>query len=165
VGTSDSPSSAVDELADTFAEVARTLQAELSLQATLEKIVELAPKTIDGCQHAGVTLVKSGKMRTPAASDDVPGQVDAIQYETGEGPCLDAEDRAEGSIFAAHAAVALSAANQQDQLEQGMESRDVIGPAKCILMARQHITADEASTALRLEANVGRAAGTPLLDG
>lgn len=210
MGTSDSPSSAVDELADTFAEVARTLQAELSLQATLEKIVELAPKTIDGCAHAGVMLVKGGKMLTPAASDDVPAQVDAIQYETGEGPCLDAirdhdvfqtddlshetrwpkfsrraaeetgvasmlafrlfiqentmgalnlfskeaaafdaEDRAVGSIFAAHAAVALSAANQADQLEQGMESRDVIGQAKGILMARQHITADEAFDMLR----------------
>ncbi len=46
---SDDPRSAVQDLAETFAEVARTLRAELSVQSTLEKIVELAPKTIDGC--------------------------------------------------------------------------------------------------------------------
>jgi len=57
--------------------------------------------------------------------------------------------RAVGSIFAAHAAVALSAANQQDQMEMGMASRDVIGQAKGILMARQHIGADEAFDMLR----------------
>ena len=59
------------------------------------------------------------------------------------------EDRAVGSIFAAHAAVELSAANQQDQMEKGMASRDVIGQAKGILMARQHISADEAFDMLR----------------
>ena len=73
----------------------------------------------------------------------------ALNLFSKEAAAFDAEDRAVGSIFAAHAAVALSAANQQDQLEHGMESRDVIGQAKGILMARQHITADEAFDMLR----------------
>jgi GAF domain-containing protein len=209
VPTEDFPSP-TDELAETFAEIARTLRAERSVQATLERIVELAAKTIDGCDHAGVTFVERGRMHTPAASDDVPGLVDAVQYETGEGPCLDAirehevfqtddlaeeprwpgfsrraaeasgvasilsyrlfieadtmgalnlysrqkaafdvEDRAVGSIFAAHAAVALSAARQQEQLEQAIQTRDLIGQAKGILMARQHVSADEAFEMLR----------------
>jgi GAF domain-containing protein len=200
----------VADLAETFAEVARALTAERSVQATLEKIVELAVKTIDGCDHAGVSLVESGRVRTPAASDDVPGLVDTVQYETGEGPCLDAirehevfqtddltkeprwpnfsrraaeksgvssmlcyrlfveadtmgalnlyskernafdaEDRAVGSIFAAHASVALSAARQKDQLEQAIETRDLIGQAKGILMARQDVTAEQAFDMLR----------------
>ncbi|MDQ6715011.1 MAG: GAF and ANTAR domain-containing protein [Actinomycetota bacterium] len=207
---SEESTSRVESLGETFAEVARTLRGERSVQATLDKIVELAVKTIDGCEHAGVTLVERGKMRTPAASDEIPRLVDAVQYETGEGPCLDAirdhdvfqtddltqeprwpnfsrraaeesgvasmlayrlyieedtmgslnlysmqeaafdaEDRAVGSIFAAHAAVALSAANQQDNLEQAIETRDVIGQAKGILMARQHVSADEAFEMLR----------------
>jgi len=197
-------------LAETFAEVARVLRTDTSVQATLDRIVELAAKTINGCDHAGMTLVEGGKVRVPAATDDVPPQVDAIQSETGEGPCLDAirehdvfqtddlagearwpkfarraaeetgvasilsfrlfieedtmgalnlysketsafdaEDRAVGSIFAAHAAVALSAARKQDCLEQAIETRDVIGQAKGILMARQHVTADEAFDMLR----------------
>lgn len=206
----EDPKSSVDQLAEVFAEVARALRAQGSVQATLEKLVELAVKTIDGCDHAGVTVVEAGRFRTPAASDDVPQQVDMVQYETGEGPCLDAirdhdvfqtddlsqedrwpnfarrtaeetgvasmlsyrlyigedtmgslnlysdvkagfddEDRAVGSIFAAHAAVALSAANKQEQLEQAVQSRDLIGQAKGILMARQNISADQAFDLLR----------------
>jgi GAF domain-containing protein len=206
----EDPSTQVGDLAETFAEVARALRAEGSVQATLDKIVELAVSTIDGCDHAGVTLVEDGAVRTPAASDDVPELVDTVQYETGEGPCLDAirehevfqtddltqearwpnfsrraagesgvlsilayrlfveadtmgalnlfsrerdafdaDDRAVGSIFAAHAAVALSAARQKDQLEQAIATRDVIGQAKGILMARQDVTADQAFEMLR----------------
>ncbi len=77
--TSEEPNVEIQDLAETSAEVARTLLAELSVQATLEKIVELAPKTIDGCDHAGGSLVEGGRMRMPAGSDDVPRQVDAIQ--------------------------------------------------------------------------------------
>ena len=202
--------SQVEDLAETLAEVARALGAERSVQGTLEKIVELAVATIDGCDHAGLTLVEAGEMSAPATTDDIPGKVDAVQYETGEGPCLDAvrqhdvfqtddltqeerwpnfsrraaeetgvisvlsfrlfieedtmgalnlyskqeaafdaDDRAVGSIFAAHAAVALSAARKQAHLEQAVRTRDVIGQAKGILMARQHVTADEAFDMLR----------------
>jgi hypothetical protein len=56
----------------------------------LTKIPTLAVETIDGCDHAGISLVQSRRISTPAASDDVPVQVDAIQYETDEGPCIDA---------------------------------------------------------------------------
>ena len=210
VDPNDDPPSGADDLAETFAEVARALGAERSVQATLEKIVELAVKTIDGCEHAGVSVAERGTIRTPANSDDVPPKVDAVQYETGEGPCLDAirehdvfqtddlrqerrwpnfarraaeesgvvsmlsfrlyieedtmgalnlyskqkaafdaEDRAVGSIFAAHASVALAAAQQQAHLEHAIETRDLIGQAKGILMARQHVTADEAFDMLR----------------
>jgi putative methionine-R-sulfoxide reductase with GAF domain len=78
------------ELAETFAEVARALLGEDDVQATLLKITALAVETIDGCDHAGISLVEGRKIGTPAASDDVPVQVDAIQYETDQGPCLDA---------------------------------------------------------------------------
>ena len=47
-------------------------------------------ETIGGCDHAGISFLKGGKGSTPAASDGVPPLVDAIQYETGEGPCLSA---------------------------------------------------------------------------
>jgi len=73
----------------------------------------------------------------------------ALNLFSRDTAAFDAEDRAVGSIFAAHAAVALSAANQQDQMERGMASRDVIGQAKGILMARQRIGADEAFDMLR----------------
>lgn len=198
------------DLAQTFAGIARALLSENSVQATLQKIVDLAVETVDGCDHAGISFVEGRKITTRASSNDVPPRVDAIQYETGEGPCLDAirdqevfqtddlaeeerwpkfskraaretqvasmlcfrlfiehdtpgalnlnskrkaafndEDRVIGSVFAAHAAVALSTAVHDEQMANALESRDVIGQAKGILMARQGVNADEAFDMLR----------------
>src|SRR3954468_11784489 len=54
-------------------------------------MVELAVSTIRGCDHAGVSIVeRDGEIDTPAASEDVPRHVDELQYESNEGPCLDA---------------------------------------------------------------------------
>ena len=76
-------------LAEALAKVSRALQSEESAQETLQKIVELAVTTIDGCDHAGITIM-NGHVYTPAASSEVPMQVDQIQYATDQGPCLDA---------------------------------------------------------------------------
>lgn len=81
---------ASEELAQTFAEIARQLQAEETAERTLQRVCTAAVQTVPGCDHAGITLIRHGKVDTPAASDDVPVAVDAIQYETGEGPCLEA---------------------------------------------------------------------------
>lgn len=53
------------------------------------------------------------------------------------------------SVFAAHAAVALVTARRQEQLEGKGASRDVIGMAKGIVMARQKVSDDEAFDILR----------------
>jgi len=195
---------------ETFAEIARSLLSQEDVQTTLQKIVDLAVVTIDGCDHAGISFLKGGKVDTPAASDDVSRKVDAIQYETGEGPCLSAirdhevfqsgdlgrEDRwpsfasraqretgitsmlsfrlfvegdtlgalnlfskatdafddnsrTVGVVFAAHAAVALSTAIHEEQMDEALASRDLIGQAKGILMAREGVSADEAFDMLR----------------
>ena len=62
---------------------------------------------------------------------------------------FDDQDVATGSVFAAHAAVALSSAQREAQLEDKATSRDVIGMAKGIIMARQHVSDDEAFAILR----------------
>jgi GAF domain-containing protein len=77
-------------LAKTFSEVARVLIAEADPQATLERIVLLAVETIDGCQHAGISVIHGKIVTSPASSDAVPAILDRIQSETGEGPCIDA---------------------------------------------------------------------------
>lgn len=78
-------------LAVQFSEIARTLQAEQSLDATLQRIVESAVGNIDGADYAGITLVTGGGVvSTPASTDDVVVRIDRIQYETREGPCLSA---------------------------------------------------------------------------
>jgi transcriptional regulator with GAF, ATPase, and Fis domain len=198
------------DLAETFAEIARALLAQPDVQRTLDKMVELAVEAIDACDHAGISLVHDNQITTPAASDDVPTRVDAIQYEVDEGPCLEAIrthqtylsedleaerrwprfsrraaretgvrsmltfwlfveeetlgalnlysrrpgafeelDRAVGSVFATHAAVALSSALHEQHMDRALEGRDTIGQAKGILMAREHVSADQAFDMLR----------------
>jgi hypothetical protein len=78
------------ELAETFAEIARVLLAEVGAQATLGEIMHLAVQTVDACEHAGVSIVEDRKVSSAATSDDVPAIVDRLQTQTGEGPCLDA---------------------------------------------------------------------------
>ena len=51
-------------------------------------------------------------------------------------------------MFAAHAAVALAAVQQRDQLRRGLETRDVIGMAKGILMERYKLDGDRAFSVL-----------------
>jgi hypothetical protein len=77
--------------ADEFAALARELALKPTLTATLQAIVEYAAKTIDGAEYSAIT-VKQGnsQYRTVASTGDLPLRVDAIQYEVGEGPCLDA---------------------------------------------------------------------------
>ncbi|HVE76592.1 MAG TPA: GAF domain-containing SpoIIE family protein phosphatase [Actinomycetota bacterium] len=76
--------------AEAFAYVARALQSEGSEQETLQRIVDLAPRLIANCEHAGITMVVNSKVTTPAATGPVPLAVDRIQYEANQGPCLDA---------------------------------------------------------------------------
>jgi GAF domain-containing protein len=62
---------------------------------------------------------------------------------------FDDQDVAVGSVFAAHAAVALDNATREQDLENKAISRDVIGMAKGIIMARQQVTEAEAFDILR----------------
>ena len=192
------------QLALALADIAQALDTD-SVHETLQRIVDLAVATVPGCDHAGISVMHSGKVGTPAASDGVALRVDAIQCEVHEGPCLDAiategvfetgdlaaetrwprfsartfeetgvasilafrlsgRGRTLGSLnlfskhlnafgrdahdvgvlFAVHAAIALQAAQKTETLLTALETRDVIGQAKGILMERQNISDDEA---------------------
>lgn len=76
---------------NSFAQLARTLALQPSLAATLQAIVELAAATVPGAEDAAIT-VKRGELRyqTAAATGPLPLEVDAIQYRSLEGPCLQA---------------------------------------------------------------------------
>lgn len=78
-------------LAAHFSEIARTLQAETSLDTTLQAIVRSARDNIDGVDYAGITLVSGdGQVSTPASTDNLVVEIDRIQYRTKQGPCLSA---------------------------------------------------------------------------
>ena len=74
-----------------FSELARSLQAEPDLDQTLTSIVTAAVANVDGADLAGITLVsKSGALSTPAATDELAREIDRVQYEVRQGPCLSA---------------------------------------------------------------------------
>lgn len=74
-----------------FEEISRELLHTAGEQPTLERITELAVATIDGCDACGVSIRRSdGSVDTPACTSALVEQSDALQYQLGEGPCLDA---------------------------------------------------------------------------
>ena len=83
---------ALDEtwrLLDDFADAATALAQLGSGADVAEALCELTVKVVGG-DSASITSVRAGRALTTAASSPVPEQADAIQYATGEGPCLDA---------------------------------------------------------------------------
>ncbi|MEW9547442.1 GAF and ANTAR domain-containing protein [Nonomuraea sp. NPDC050783] len=88
-----------DDLAVKLSELARSLREENGAQETLDAIVSAAVGTVPGAQYAGLTVVRHrSALDTRAATDEVVRQVDRAQYETGEGPCLDAALREERTV-------------------------------------------------------------------
>jgi GAF domain-containing protein len=89
-----------EALAEDFAAIARLLQAETTPEQTQERITRAAVDTVAGCDHAAISLIgRRGGVQTVAPTDDVPVRVDAIQYETGQGPCLNAMSEHETSVI------------------------------------------------------------------
>lgn len=79
-----------EELAARFARVSRELVTAGRLQPTLDRLVDLATATVDGCDHAGITLAFDRQLHTAAATHEVVEEVDELQVSLDEGPCLDA---------------------------------------------------------------------------
>ena len=194
-----------DDLAHVLAGFARDVQRQPDRAAVLQTVVEAALRTVPGAQEGSVTLV-TGRRRvlSQAASSALPEQVDAVQEEVGQGPCLetafeehtvfvpdlasdvrwprfsaravrlgvcsmlsfqlyveadnlgalnlfarevgafDERSVVVGELFAAHAAVAYSAAQRESALERALVSRELVGQAQGILMERSRLTADQA---------------------
>lgn len=226
-GGASGGSTAVAELGplgEQFFDLARDLFAvppERGVIGVLERVVERAQELAPAAAMVSVTLRESdGSYHTPVETDALATRADRIQYETGEGPCVevvagassgtthsrdlahdpryprfgprvaalgmvgvvavgmfpesdpprlgalnyyfrsaeDLEDVDEDMmlLLAAHASVALQASQRVEaerlrtaQLTEALQSRDVIGQAKGILMQRRGVDADEAFDILR----------------
>jgi GAF domain-containing protein len=196
---------AAADLAAQLSDLARELQHVDDTDSILAGIVHAALELVPHAAHASVSLITGGRtIDSRAASSDLPRQVDALQSETGQGPCLDAsyderivsvpdlstderwpdfsrpafglgarsmlsfqlfvagehlgalnlfgddidvfnaESERIGALVAAHAAVAVAGSQQISQLTQALDTRDLIGQAKGILMERFKITAQQA---------------------
>ena len=96
-GTADIDRDSLEDLSRSVTETARTLFTAGSVTETLASVVDLAVATIDGCDYAGLFLLNGDVLTTPVRTDTVVGDIDALQRQADEGPCLDAI--AHGSVF------------------------------------------------------------------
>ncbi|MEO8265006.1 MAG: GAF and ANTAR domain-containing protein [Ilumatobacteraceae bacterium] len=89
-----------DQLERDLSEVARALFAPGSVAGALQLTVNLAVATIDGCDAAGIFVIRDDRVISAAASDSIVVELDELQFATNEGPCLDAVSQG-GSSYAA----------------------------------------------------------------
>lgn len=74
-----------------LADMARDLLAQETVQDTLDRIATYAVELVDGCEHAGILVLRAGqRIETAAATSDLVRELDAAQQETTEGPCFEA---------------------------------------------------------------------------
>jgi GAF domain-containing protein len=209
-------------LARQFVVLTQALLHTSSVGAVLERVVFAAREIVAGADLVSVTLrTPDGAFHTPVETDPVASKLDQLQYEYGEGACVEAA-RASGPaaafsddlaadgrwprfgpaaaelgfsslvstallpdasspqlsgalnvysrrphgftqadrdvllLLATHASLALATTQavtkgqlQTEQLHRALDSRDAIGQAKGILMARRGISAEEAFDILR----------------
>jgi GAF domain-containing protein len=61
-----------------------------ALDATLQRVADLAVHEVDDCDMAGITLLRDGQPVTAVFTDPEAPEIDTAQYSSGSGPCLDA---------------------------------------------------------------------------
>ena len=85
------------ELILNFTQTAHGLFLAGGVELTLQAVVDLAVATIEGCDCAGLFVLKAGRVTTPVHTDTVVAELDALQINGHEGPCLDSI--AQGTAF------------------------------------------------------------------
>lgn len=73
-----------------LAQVSQLLVGAEDVEATLTAVCRLAVEHIPGCEAAGVTLLTRGSLASMGATSDEVTALDQLQYQSGQGPCLDA---------------------------------------------------------------------------
>ncbi len=76
--------------AATIAGMARAMAGEPTVARTLQRIVNLAVEEIDGCDAAGILLVRNRAIVAGAWSNELVREIEEMECDVGEGPCLDA---------------------------------------------------------------------------
>jgi transcriptional regulator with GAF, ATPase, and Fis domain len=85
------PASGFEDLAVALGELARSLHDQGSVEETLHGIVVAAVGTVPGAEYAALSVIEGRRtVQTRAGTADIVYKVDQVQYDTGEGPCLDA---------------------------------------------------------------------------
>ena len=78
------------ETVEKLSRVTRLLKTQRTLPAQMEAVVGIVKRTVPSCDAAGIVLIVDGEPTSVAVSDRLTIELDLVQYETGQGPCLSA---------------------------------------------------------------------------
>lgn len=77
-------------LADALTEAAETINRQHTLGETLDAIARATLTSVPGFTDVGISVMhRSGEIETMAGTGQVVWELDSIQYDLGEGPCVD----------------------------------------------------------------------------
>jgi len=79
-----------DDLLSTLTRLAHVLEGPGTLGGNLARLAEAATVSVPGCDAASIAISLEGRPATAAISARVALELDMVQYDTGEGPCLTA---------------------------------------------------------------------------
>jgi GAF domain-containing protein len=77
-------------LNESLAALSRFFVGDGTVEETLQRVVDLTVDAVPPTSLVGITLIVEGRQRTAVYNDGVAPEIDQAQYDTGEGPCLDA---------------------------------------------------------------------------
>ena len=77
-----------DDLVNSLQQLAEVLQTQRTLGAALAGIAEAATVSVPGCDAASIAISIAGRPATAAVTARVALELDMVQYDTAEGPCL-----------------------------------------------------------------------------
>lgn len=81
----------VDEAATAFTSLAKLVYHGQTYGDIFAEICRLAPVVVPGCDRACITMISAGEQPVlEATTDPIAAKVDALEWEVGEGPCVDA---------------------------------------------------------------------------
>ncbi|MFE9813074.1 GAF and ANTAR domain-containing protein [Streptomyces sp. NPDC005548] len=79
--------------AQQMASMARDLLAQPTVDATLKRNTDAAYGFVEGCDAAGVLIIRDKTVKTLAPTEEMVVESDQLQGRLGEGPCFDAARR------------------------------------------------------------------------
>jgi GAF domain-containing protein len=82
------------DIAAALAEAARDINSPRDLDSTLDAIVQAASRSLPGVDYVGISIAhRNGEVETKAGTDQLVWELDQLQYELGEGPCVYAMEK------------------------------------------------------------------------
>ena len=78
----------LDDVTSALQQLAETLQTQRTLGGALAGIAEAATTSVPGCDAATIAISIQGRPATAAMTARVALELDMVQYDTQDGPCL-----------------------------------------------------------------------------